>query len=137
MDQLLALRRALILRYGQPEQFPSPLPKLAREDKFVQQVRKIMEENLHQEAFLLETIWQELGMSRPQFYRKFKAVTDLTPADYLLALRMQKGYELLLQGKLRVAEVAFQVGFRNAGHFSKKFIQHYGKAPSSIRNNGS
>jgi transcriptional regulator GlxA family with amidase domain len=111
------------------------LPNLAQEDKFIQEVRQIMEENLHQETFLLETIWETMGMSRPQFYRKFKAVTDLTPADYLLALRLQKAYELLIQGKLRVAEVAFQVGFRNSGHFSKKFTQHYGRTPSSLRRN--
>ena len=54
--------------------------------------------------------------------RIFKAETGNTPIHYLIDIRLTKAYNLLTQNlEMSIQEIAAQVGYEDAYHFSKLF----------------
>lgn len=52
--------------------------------------------------------------------RIFKAETGNTPIHYLIDIRLTKAYNLLTQNlEMSIQEIAAQVGYEDAYHFSK------------------
>ena len=82
-------------------------------------------------------IADSMGMSYPQFHRKFKAVAGLPPKEYHAQVRHSRAEALLLSGRLSIKEIAAQLGFHSAAHFSVEFKKRAGRSPSGwIRQNG-
>jgi len=65
--------------------------------------------------------------------RLFRQHLQCTLHRYILRTRLEKAAQMLQQTGLPVFEVARQVGFENADHFSKCFSEHYGVSPSCYR----
>lgn len=64
-----------------------------------------------------------MGYSRTIFFKKVKALTVQTPADYIKTLRMNRAAELLKNETVTVAEVCYQVGISDPHYFAKVFKQ--------------
>jgi AraC-like DNA-binding protein len=47
---------------------------------------------------------------------------------------MRYAMELLLQRKMSISEIAYEVGFKNPSSFTKSFKKHFGKSPSDYLN---
>lgn len=72
-----------------------------------------------------------LGMSERTLYRRLKELTGLTPAGWLREVRLDRARQLLeAQALPTVAEVAYEVGFPNASHFTQLYSKRFGKRPS-------
>ena len=71
---------------------------------------------------------ERMNMSRSSFYRKLKAITGMTPVDYLKNFRLEHAARLLLEGA-RITEVALMSGFTSSSYFSKCFKAKYGQNP--------
>ena len=72
-------------------------------------------------------------MSRSQLYRKLKALTGQTPTLFLRKIRLERGRELLEQDYGNVSEVAYAVGFKDAGYFAKCFREAFGTLPKEVK----
>ena len=72
------------------------------------------------------------GRSLATFKRDFKKISDLTPEKWLIKKRLEKAYELIINGKRKVVDVYAEVGFRNPSHFSTAFKKEFGIAPSTL-----
>ena len=48
-------------------------------------------------------------------------------------MRINHSKELLLQNKLKVYEIAEQVGYKNVDYFHKKFKKYVGESPAEFR----
>jgi AraC-like DNA-binding protein len=73
---------------------------------------------------------RQLGLSQPQVYRKIKALTQLNITEFIRNIRLKKAAKLLQSDKLKVNEVAYQVGFNDPNYFTKSFTKLYGMTPS-------
>ena len=94
-----------------------------------------VDEHLQQEI-TIDDIAAHLNMSRTKFYREFRKLSDLSPADLINLFRVRKAATLMLDQRMSVAEAAFATGFSSASYFTKVFIKYYGMKPSEyIRNN--
>jgi transcriptional regulator GlxA family with amidase domain len=72
-------------------------------------------------------------MSHAKFYRKIKSLTGQSGQELLQNLRMKRAHQILSEKKgLRVAEVAYMVGFTNPKYFSKCFKETFGFPPSDL-----
>lgn len=71
------------------------------------------------------------GRSLSTFKRDFAKVSNLTPEKWIIRRRLEAAHELIQQGKRRVTDVCFDVGFKNLSHFSKLYKETYGYAPSA------
>jgi len=67
--------------------------------------------------------------------RVFKKVYGTTLYGYVQKLRLEEANWLLRQKDLSVGEVAFRVGYRHRGHFSRLFHRHYGVYPKELVKN--
>ena len=74
-----------------------------------------------------------MGYSRTIFFKKVKALTGQTPADYIKTLRMNRAAELLKNETVTVAEVCYQVGISDPHYFAKVFRQQFGISPKKYQ----
>lgn len=72
------------------------------------------------------------GMTTTVFRRHFRQVMGVTPKHYYDRLRMEAAMRLLLKGT-SVKEVAKQVGFSDAFHFTRAYRRMYNIAPKRVR----
>src|SRR4051812_16749660 len=59
--------------------------------------------------------------SQYYFDRLFRRVTGISPRRYMAALRMAEAKRLLLNTKLSVTDVCFELGYNSLGTFSASF----------------
>ncbi|CAN5392749.1 two-component regulator propeller domain-containing protein [soil metagenome] len=100
------------------------------DEKFLQNVMKVLEEHLADPAFDLEMFSRETGMSRVHLHRKLKALTDHSPGDLIRTHRLKRAASLLEQQSGNISEVAYKVGFNSLTYFAKCFKNYYGQTPS-------
>jgi len=110
--------------------------KIAASDKrAVARITEYANDHLSQN-FLLSELAAEAYMSVSKFKYVFKAVTGQTFSGYITQKKMEKACELLMHSNLYVAEIAYRLGYKNAGSFSVQFKKYTGILPSEYRLNG-
>ena len=82
------------------------------------------------EQLSVDSLAEEIGFSRAQFYRKVTALTGLAVNELIRSIRLQKAAQLLNQRWGSVSQVAYEVGFSNPSYFSKCFKDKFGVHPS-------
>jgi AraC-like DNA-binding protein len=65
--------------------------------------------------------------------RLFRRFDDQSPYQYLLRLKMTAAAQRLGAPDTRVKEVAYELGFRDAFHFSRAFKKVFGVSPDAFR----
>lgn len=75
----------------------------------------------------------ELHYSGDYINRIVKKYSNMNLSNYCMSYRLTKAIELLKETKLSIAEIAFQLGFKNRTHFYKQFKEHYHTMPSAFR----
>ena len=100
----------------------------------VRKVNKLIEfmtEHYHHQI-TLDTLASSIKISPNYLCTLFKEVTNKTPTEYLLNIRINKAKELLKDG-LSVTEVSSVVGFNDIYYFSKCFKKYSGLSPSQYK----
>lgn len=87
---------------------------------FMERLQQMVNDNMRDEEFSIDLLAEQMNMSRSSFYRKIKALTDMTPIEYLKMRRLDQAALLLRQG-VRITEVAERVGFTSSSYFAKCF----------------
>ncbi len=98
---------------------------------FMEKLQKMVADNMRDEEFSIDMLAGQMNMSRSSFYRKIKALTDMTPVDYLKMRRIEQAAVLLRQG-YRINEVAERVGFSSSSYFAKCFKARFGVLPKDF-----
>lgn len=136
IKSLLNLRRRLQQRYQQAQPFEyEPEGGFRQEDRFIKRVQILLETNLADEDFTVEMLSRELGMSRSQVFKKIKALTGRSIAQYMRSYRLHRAEQLLRTTSLSISEIAYSVGFKDPAYFSRVFSKTFGQSPSETRNN--
>lgn len=110
---------------------PKKITVTSIDQKFLEQVLALLEDNSANSDFGVPQMQQTLGMSKTQINRKIKALTNETPGELLRNFRLKKAAQLLLQKADSVTQIAYKVGFNNLSYFAKCFKEVYGVAPSA------
>lgn len=85
------------------------------------------------ENLSLSVLSNATGLSEYHFLRMFKQSTGLTPHQYVINQRIERGKELLKKTDLSVTEIAYLLGFSTPAHFTHYFHLKTGVTPSSVR----
>jgi AraC family transcriptional regulator len=85
------------------------------------------------EPVSLADIAAAAGLSRMYFAAQFRLATGLRPHEYLLKRRIERAQELLLNSRLPLVEIAFEVGFKTQAHFTTVFARLVGETPNVWR----
>lgn len=79
------------------------------------------------------TLSSEAAMSTSAFHHAFKAVTGVSPIQYIKATRLQRAHELIKVGNLGVAQAAYQVGYASTSQFSREFKRLFDYPPAEAK----
>lgn len=74
-------------------------------------------------------------MSPNYFHKIFKQIVSITPANYILLLRMNTSLKLLKNNSNTIKSIALELGFTDVPHFSKVFKKYYGITPGKYQRN--
>lgn len=115
----------------------SSMNALSESDRqFVIRTTQLVIENISNTDFNINTLCQEMAMSRTLFYSRLKSLTGKGPQEFIRIIRLQKAAELLKVKEGRnVTEVAVDTGFVNAKYFSSLFKKQFGIQPSKYEGN--
>ena len=86
-------------------------------------------------SWSLSDLATEAGMSRSRFAVRFREVTGHTPADYLAAWRVLVAQDWLRSGRA-LKTVALDVGYGSVSAFSRAFMRHAGRTPTTWLSEG-
>ena len=85
------------------------------------------------EPISLAQLSQVAGMSAFHFSRKFKAITGVSPHQYILMKRIEQSKALLAASERPIAHIAIECGFSSQAHFSVAFKNRVGFSPRRYR----
>lgn len=91
----------------------------------------------HALPLTLKDIARAVFLSPNYFSSLFTRGAGTTVFDYIQQVRVDEARRLLLETELPVHEVARQVGFRTAAHFTRSFKARAGRSPRDYRQRGS
>lgn len=113
--------------------FPVKNMQMSKEDEdFMNKVIKVINENIADEGFNVERMAEILCMSRSSLLRKIKTLFNMSPLDFIRLIRLKRAAELIQEGKYRVGEICYMVGFSSHSYFSKLFCKQFGIMPKDF-----
>ena len=106
---------------------------MSADEQFLNNVKEKILERLSDEQLSVESLAEDIGMSRVQLYRKVSGLTGIAVNELIRKLRLQRAAQLLQQSWGPVSQVAYEVGFSNLSYFSKVFKEEFGVLPSEYQ----
>jgi len=76
---------------------------------------------------------RHVQMSPYHFARMFKQSTGQSPHNYIVRCRIERAKTLLVEAKLPISDVAFEVGYKSQSHFTTCFGRLAGVTPAAFR----
>lgn len=110
------------------------------DEEFMNRVIDSTQKNLGNNNFNSEFLAEELFISKRQLHRKLLAITGQGPGEFIRIMRLKKAAKMLLEKKLSVTQIAYEVGFESPAQFSRAFKKQFDVLPSEfnkIKNNDS
>jgi AraC-like DNA-binding protein len=103
---------------------------LSADEQFLNDVKEGILKRLSDEQLSVESLAEDMSMSRVQLYRKVNGLTGMSVNELIRKLRLQRAAQLLQQKWGPVSQIAYEVGFSNLSYFSKVFKEEFGVLPS-------
>ncbi|WP_339607689.1 helix-turn-helix domain-containing protein [uncultured Roseivirga sp.] len=99
------------------------------EKDFLNQITRVVEENISDENFGVSELAEAINMSRSNLLRRLKKSTGLSVSLFIRQVRLKRAMELLVNSSQNVTEVSYAVGFSSTSYFIKCFREEYGFPP--------
>lgn len=100
------------------------------DDQLMKKVMKSINAHISDSDFSVDTLSQDVGMSRVQLHRKMKEITGVPVGKFIRNIRMEQAARLILERKINITQVAYSVGFSDQTYFSTVFKQYFGMTPT-------
>ena len=101
-----------------------------QDQEFIKKMQEIIEQQLADEGFSIDTLASEMNMSRSNLHLKLKAITGESTIDFIRKIRFNEAAKLLKDGRYTVAEVSTMVGFNTPSYFATSFKKYFGCLPT-------
>lgn len=99
----------------------------------MERIVNCIHEHLSDPDYNVETLADEIGLSRAQLHRKMKEMTGIATGKFIRDMRMKEAVHLLELGTINISQIAYRVGFNDQNHFSQVFKRYYGVSPKEYR----
>lgn len=108
---------------------PSAVTVTSLDEKLLKRCIEVVEQYMDDSDLNVEKMCHEVGVSRPQLYRKLKSLTGLSINEFIRSIRLKRAAQLLSQGNSSIKEVMFEVGFSNSSYFTRAFKEEFNCTP--------
>jgi len=88
------------------------------DDQFLDNVKRIIDENLDNENFSVDDLAEQVRFSRSMLHRKLIKLIGKSASDLIVETRLNHAKKLLEDNVATVAEIAYMVGFNSASYFN-------------------
>lgn len=107
------------------------------DQEMLRKTTQIIEKHIDDPEFDIPELCKEVGIGRSLLYSKFKALTGMTPNNFVLNYRLKHAATLLRQyADLPISEVSDRCGFSSPVYFSRCFKNQYGCTPQAYQRKG-
>lgn len=103
------------------------------DEQFLEKAIECIEQHLIETEFDIDTFASELNVSKSTLNRKMKAMTGLSPVEFIRNIRLKHACTLLKKPFINVSEVAYAVGFSNPKYFTKCFKKEFDVTPTEYQ----
>ena len=139
IENLLHQRKRLQDIFGsidnnQIEDFnPKPYLITDQDEEIMKKVMAIIEENIDNNNFSVESLSSMIGLNRSTFFYKIKSLTGYSPVEFIRDIRLKRAAQLIVSSQLLIKEIAYMSGFSDMKYFSKCFKKKYDVTPLDYR----
>lgn len=85
------------------------------------------------EKLTLESVAQGVFLNKSYVSHIFKKITQMNFIDFMLEVKIDRAKILLMDGELKIYDVAAIIGFGNPEYFTKKFKEKTGMTPTEYQ----
>lgn len=107
-----------------------PLQPLSLDERFLNRAKELVECNLSDYTFTVEKMADGMHLSRTQLLRKLKALTGLSPNDFIKNIRLARAAEMIRNRMDTITQIGYSVGFNDQSYFTKCFKKEFGCTPT-------
>ncbi len=127
-----ANRRPMQLQDGSDVPLPTVL-YAAEDQEWLIRFEQFIKDNLSNDLLDVPLIANQFTMSKSSLLRKLKALTGLSPGQYIQEARLQKARQLLeTRSRNTISELAHKVGYSSVRSFSRNYKKRFGRLPSEV-----
>ncbi len=102
------------------------------DEEFMNKVMKIIEDNIGEDDFNVESMAEILCMSHSSLLRKIRSVFNMSPVELIRTVKLKKAAELIQEGKHLIGDICYMVGIASPSYFSKLFFKQFGISPKDF-----
>lgn len=107
------------------------------QSSFMKRVMDYVEANVHVAELNINDIAAAAAVSPSSLNRKMKQIVNVTPAEFVREMRIQRASTMLATTDRAVTDIALDCGFSDQNYFSKFFKAKKGMTPTEYRNKAS
>lgn len=100
---------------------------------FIKKAILLVENNLSNEEFDIQTMMDNFHMSQSSLYRKVKSLTGLSIIAFIRSVRLKKAAEYILTENDKLSTVSQKVGFNDYKYFRDSFKKQFQCLPSEYK----
>ncbi|QQS35011.1 MAG: response regulator [Ignavibacteriales bacterium] len=131
IKNLIEQRKRLKEKFGKDiHPRPESVTTNPLDDEFLKKAYDTIEKHLDDVEYDTELFAKELFVSRMQLHRKIQAITGQAPGEFIRVYRLKRAAEMLIEKRLSVTQIAYEVGYNSPSHFSKAFTKYFNCSPS-------
>jgi AraC-like DNA-binding protein len=133
LSQLITSRQLIFNKYFSViSDVPANKNTTSLDKDFIEKVLNYINKNIDDPDLSVEALASHLNLSRSQFYRKIKALTNQTANEFLRNIRIERAKQIIEMGNTNISEVCYKVGFSTPSYFTKCFKEHFGILPTEV-----
>jgi len=99
------------------------------DEQFLARLNNYIHDHIRDSNLSMDLLADYMGMSRPTFYRKVKAIANLSPKELVDQVRIKKAAELIAENDLKIFQVANKVGYNSQTVFGQNFQKYFKRSP--------
>ncbi|NDV60990.1 helix-turn-helix domain-containing protein [Puniceicoccales bacterium CK1056] len=130
LDAVLETRRRLRERFTKQLKIePAEIAVTSTDEKLLGKAIEVVEKNIQDDTFNVDEFSHQMAMSSRTLYRKLRAITGISPSQFIRSIRLKRAAQFFQGGITNVSDVMVRVGILDASHFSRTFKKEFGKSP--------
>lgn len=134
LSQLITSRQLIFNKYfSLISEVPEGGKTLSLDKEFIEKVLNYIKENINNPDLNIELLATQVKLSRSQFYRKIKVLTNQTANEFLRNVRLQKAKQILENENLSISDVCYKTGFSSPSYFTKCFKSYFEMLPTDVK----
>lgn len=111
----------------------SSMQEATADEEFLNRLQTIIEANIGDEDFSVQTLSELMAMDRTGLYRRMQMLTGQSPSNYIKHIRMDVAARLLKETNIPISEIATKTGFSTTKYFNRVFKEKFGSSPADYR----